>query len=61
MIENRSNTIRIWLNDDYSIMKWKNLNLWHLEYYNFGRNYMPIDLYANESLINVYNYFKEVK
>ena len=61
MIENRINTITIKLNNDYSIMKWKNLKLWYLQYYNFGRNYMPIDLYVNESLINVYNYFKEVK
>ena len=61
MIENRINTITIRLNDEYSIMKWKNLELWYLQYYNFGRNYMPIDLYADKSLMKVYNYFNEMR
>lgn len=60
MIQNSKNVIRINFNERYSIMKWKNLNLWYLEYYRFGRNYMPDEIYADRSLLNVYKKYKEM-
>ena len=60
MIENSKNIIRIKLNEFYSIRKHKQLELWWLEYYNLGRNYMPIELYANKSLMKVYKHFKQI-
>ena len=52
---------RIWLDDMYAIHKYKGLTLWYLEYYNFGKNDMPIELYANEDYDKVYKKYCEVK
>ena len=59
MINKTESTIEIRLNESYSIMKWKNLKLWWLHYYRFGRNYMPDEIYADNSLLKVYRKFKE--
>lgn len=61
MIENRKNVIEIYLDEKYSIMKWKGLTLWWLHYYRFGRNYMYDEIYADESLMKVYDKYKEVR
>lgn len=61
MIVSSKNNIRINLCERYSIMKWKNLNLWYLEDYRFGRNYMPVEIYADRNLLEVYKRYKEVK
>lgn len=61
MIENREKVIIIKLSERYEIMKWKGLNLWWLHYYRCGRDYMYDEIYADESLLKVYNKYKEVK
>ena len=60
LIEKSKNVIRINLSERYSIMKWKNLPLWFLLYYRFGRNYMPDEIYADRSLLKVYSKYKEM-
>ena len=52
---------RIWLDDNYAIHRYKNLTLWYLEYYNFGKNYMPIELYADEDYDKVIKKYEEVR
>ena len=61
MIDNRKNVIEIYLDEKYSIMKWKGLSLWWLQYYRFGRNYMYDEIYADNSLLKVYKKYKEVR
>lgn len=52
---------RIWLDDMYAIHRYKDLTLWYLEYYRFGHNYMPEEIYANEDYDKVYKKYMEVK
>lgn len=52
---------RIWLDDRYAIHRYKNLTLWYLEYYNFGKNYMPIELYASVYYDKVYKRYEEIR
>ena len=60
-VQNRKNVIIIDLDERYSIMKHKELTLWWLQHYRFGRDYMYEEIYADESLLKVYNKYKEVK
>lgn len=57
-IENGTNVIRYNINERYAIRKHKTLNLWWVEDYNFGRDYMPYEPYADSDLKNVVNYLK---
>ena len=60
MIENRKNVIIIKLDERYEIMKWKNLKNWWLHYYRFGKDYMYDEIYSDESLLKVYEKYKEI-
>lgn len=61
MIEKSENMIRVWLDEDFAIRKHKDLKLYYLEFYRFGRNYMPDEVYANEDFEIVYRKYLEVK
>ena len=53
--------VRIWLDEEYAIRKYKNSKLWYLEYYRFGKNYMPDEIYADEDYEKVNKKYKEMK
>lgn len=60
-IDDTESATRVWLDDNYALHKFKNLSLWYLEYYNFGKNYMPIELYADKDIKKVYGKYLKVK
>lgn len=59
---NNENDTRIWLDDMYAIHRYKGLTLWYLEYYRFGKKYMPEEIYADNDYGKVYSkYLKEMR
>lgn len=52
---------RIKLNERYSIHKYKNGELWYLEYYRFGEDYMPDEIYADKSILKILRKYEEIK
>ena len=52
--------IEIVINEQYSLKKYRGLNLWWLQYYNFGKNYMPMELECNNSLVKIYQKAKKL-
>ena len=60
-IECGENVLRIWLDEEYAIRKLREGKLYTLEYYRFGTNYIPDEIYANEDLFVVYKKYEEVK
>lgn len=60
-IEFEDNTIRIWLDERYAILKWKDLDGYWLEEYAFGKDYMPYEIYYSTNLYETYKRYTEVK
>lgn len=60
-IINTESDVRIWLDDRYAMHKFKNLTLWWLEYYRFGKDYMPDEIYADAEFEKVYQKYEEMK
>lgn len=55
------NNERIWLDEYYAIHRYKDLTLWYLEFYRYGKDYMPDEIYADEDYNKVYKKYEEVK
>lgn len=52
--------IRLWLNDYYAIVQRRDSKFYVLEYYRYGIDHMPDELYYGHSLFETYEKYKEV-
>ena len=59
-IEHNGPVLRIWLDDMYAIRKIKDSRLYCLEYYKFGKDHMPDEVWYEEDLYTIYNKYEEI-
>lgn len=57
-IEENEVITRWWLDDTYAIHKHRDSNLYVLEYYRFGTNHMPDEIYYDETYERVYKVYE---
>lgn len=60
-IEKNGIVLRIWLDDKYAIRKLKDSMLYCLEYYKYGKNHMPEEIWYENDLYKIYEKYEEVE
>lgn len=58
-IEKNGTTLRIWLDDEYAIRKIKDSRIYCLEWYKFGKDHMPDELWYEADLYKLYEKYED--
>ena len=58
-IECGQNMLRIWLDERHAIHKLRGSNIYVLEYYRFGTDHMPDEIFTDKDLLVVYQKYEQ--